>query len=204
MVLLGLALGVDLWALQTYGLGVDPELVRLHQILFAAHLPAVVVALRWTPRSPSGLARALLPSLLTVAACAAVATAVARPAASSDGLVGALAATVFGWLCLGGLVAALLARVRPVPAGPGRGRTPVERLLGLAAAVLATALGLTMPATSRGLVERDRLGMLDQVHAVLIGFGDPAAVHLVTAYAVLLVVLLVITHRLGLSRGGAG
>ena len=126
-----------------------------------------------------------------------------RPA-SSAGLVDALAATAFGWLCLGGLVAALLARVRPVPAGTGRGRTPVERLLGLVAAVLATALGLTMPATSRGLLERDRLGMLDQVHAVLTGFGDPAAVHLVAAYAVLLVVLLVITHRLGMSRGGAG
>lgn len=203
IVLLGLALGVDLWALQTYGLGVDPELERLHRVLFAAHLPVVVVALRWTPRSPSGLARALLPSLLAVVACAVAATGAARPP-SPGSLVDALAATVGGWLCVGGLVTALLARARPVPVGTVHPRTPVERLVGLAAAVLATALGLTMPATSRGLLERDQLGMLDQVHAVLTGFGDPAAVHLVVAYAALLVVLLVVGGILSGRRSWLG
>ena len=204
MVLLGLALGVDLWALQTYGLGVDPDLVRLQGVLFAAHLPAVVVALRRAPHASSGLARALLPSLLAVLPCTVVASWAARSAPPPAALLDALAATTFGWLCVGGLLAALQTRVRPVPAGTVRGGTPVERLLKIAAAVLGTALGLTMPATTRGLLERDQLGMLDQLHAVVTGFGDPAAVHLVVAYAVLLVVLLVITHRLRMGRRRAG
>ena len=84
----------------------------------------------------------------------------------------------------------------------------MDRLKAVAAAAGASLndvyLALCGGALRRYLLERDQLGMLDQVHAVLTGFGDPAAVRLVVAYAVLLGVLLVITRRLGMSRAGAG
>ena len=56
-----------------------------------------------------------------------------------------------------------------------------------------------MPATTRGLIEPEQIGMLDQVHAMVTGFGDPAPTRLVAAYAALLLLAAVASSVLSRS-----
>lgn len=205
VLLAGLAVGAGLWAHQTYGLGPARSLPRLHRVLFWAPVPALVVAtLERRPR-PGATSRRLLESLVAPLVPFLVLTGLLLLLVRPDGVVPDLTGTAtflvaaaYGWLVASGLGAAVLHR--PLPAVPTtQTATPSSRswpLLGaeLVGGVCAVAIGLTMPLTTRGLIEPERIGMADQVLALVTGYADPAPARLVGGYLVLLLLMLAAGH----------
>lgn len=130
----------------------------------------------------------------------------ARPDGVAPDLSGTatfLVAAAYGWLVVGGLGAAVLNR--PLPGGrTAQTATPASRSwagvgVELVDGVCAVAIGLTMPLTTRGLIEPERIGMADQVLALVTGYADPSPARLVGGYLVLLLLMLaaglLVRHR---------
>lgn len=196
---------MDLWALQTYGQRPgSSSAAEFWRVACVAQLLVVV----WSSRGPlvslHRVARAVGPSLAIVVVLSWLSVRADQPLST---LPNNLAAVSWVWLSAAALLAKPLSRATrhsgtdtPVSLAhpPGIDESPrvsaLVVVLELGAASILLGLGLTMPMMTRGLISDDRLGITDQIHAMLTGYSDPTATHLVASYTVLLVALLAARH----------
>lgn len=114
-----------------------------------------------------------------------------RWSSSPTQLARVLVATGLGWL--------LLVRFTPrrsVPDPAPHRISLVSLLCGIATVPTAIGIAVMVPVATNDLfvLERGRLGMLEQVQALLGGYADPAATRLVAGYAAAFLVLTVVSR----------
>lgn len=114
-----------------------------------------------------------------------------RWSSSPTQLARVLMATGLGWLLL-----VRSTRRRPVT-GVARRRIPLVSLLcGIATVPTAIGIAVMVPVATNDLfvLERGRLGLLEQVQALVGGYADPAATRLVAGYAAAFLVLTLVSR----------